>query len=408
MQNFALPKAARVMVALCAFTAVPSHGQTFTTLASFNPNAGSYDVNPGLVQGVNGNFYGTSLYGVHNNGNGTVFEATPSGIITTIYNFCSQKNCSDGATPPSGMTLAGNGNLYGTTSQSGSGVIGYGTVFEISPEGKLKTLYRFCAQVDCSDGSSPGAGVVEGMDGNFYGTTAYGGTGDGGTVFVMSPEGKLTTLHSFCVQQSCSDGYRPLANLVQGANGNFYGTNAYGGAAYHFDKAGTVFEITPAGQFTTLYNFCSQKDCADGKLPGGMIQASNGNLYGFTTKGGRHAGSGCGQDGCGTIFQVTPEGTLTTVISFDVAEGSYPTSLLQATDGNLYGTTAYGGANGYGTIFELTPAGALTLLHSFDSADGRNPASLVQATDGNFYGTSNGGGTVGWGTFFSLSVGLTP
>ena len=193
---------------------------------------------------------------------------------------------------------------------------------------------------------------------------------------------------------------------MQGTNGNFYGTNAYGGAAYNFDKAGTVFGITPAGQFTTLYNFCSQRDCADGKLPGGMIPASNGNLYGFTTKGGRHVGSGCGQGGCGTIFQVTPEGTLTTVISFDVAEGSYPTSLLQATDGNLYGTTAYGGANGYGTILAY-PTGVLTLLHSFDSADGTNPASLVSHTR-KVYGTSNGGGTGGWGTFFTLSISLAP
>ena len=164
MLKFTLMKAACLIVALCAFVAATSQAQTFTTLASFNPYSGSYDMNPGFVQGVNGSFYGTSLYGVNNNGNGTVFEATPSGIITTIYNFCSQKDCSDGATPPAGVTLAGNGNLYGTTSQSGSGVIGYGTVFEISPNGKLKTLYRFCAQVDCSDGSSPGAGVVEGTD----------------------------------------------------------------------------------------------------------------------------------------------------------------------------------------------------------------------------------------------------
>ena len=128
MLKFTLMKAACLIVALCAFVAATSQAQTFTTLASFNPYSGSYDMNPGFVQGVNGNFYGTSLYGVNNNGNGTVFEATPSGIITTIYNFCSQKDCSDGATPPAGVTLAGNGNLYGTTSQSGSGVIGYGTV----------------------------------------------------------------------------------------------------------------------------------------------------------------------------------------------------------------------------------------------------------------------------------------
>jgi uncharacterized repeat protein (TIGR03803 family) len=191
---------------------------------------------------------------------------------------------------------------------------------------------------------------------------------------------------------------------------NFYGTTVAGGA--HND--GTVFEITAAGKLRTLYSFCSQTNCTDGDQPfAGLVQGGNGNFYGTTELGGDV--TDCVPYGCGTVFKITPSGTLITLHSFVGTDGGYPQAgVVKATDGNVYGTTTLGGANGYGTIFELTKAGTLTTLYSFCSqtgcTDGENlyGNGLVQATNGNFYGTTYGGGANGDGTVFSLSVGLGP
>lgn len=173
-----------------------------------------------------------------------------------------------------------------------------------------------------------------------------------------------------------------------------------GGAGLHAD-AGAVFKITPSGALTTLHSF----DGTDGAyLTAGLVQASDGNFYGTTSSGGAN-------QYYGTVFKITPSGTLTVLHSFDGADGNYPSSvLLQATDGNFYGTTIYGGTFNDGTIFKITPDGTLTVLHSFNGADGEYPyGGLMQATDGSFYGTtSNGGAYENYGTVFSLSVGLAP
>ena len=179
-----------------------------------------------------------------------------------------------------------------------------------------------------------------------------------------------------------------------------YGTTEYGGA----NRYGTVFKITPSGALTKLYSFCSQSGCADGANPfGPLVQATDGNLYGTTQIGGANT-SGCGGQGCGTVFKITPSGTLTTLYSFcsqsGCPDGANPYSrLVQATDGNFYGTTVSGGAftycgfaGGCGTVFKITPSGSLTTLHSFDGGDGAGPLGLVQATGGNFYGTTSSGG----------------
>jgi len=186
---------------------------------------------------------------------------------------------------------------------------------------------------------------------------------------------------------------------VQATNGNFYGTTEIGGA----DGYGTVFKITPKGALTTLYSFCAQLNCTDGATPyAGLVQATNGNFYGTTFNGGA--------DGYGTVFRITSRGTLRTLHSFDGTDGASPIAgLVQATNGNFYGTTEIGRANGEGTVFEITPRGTLTTLHSFAGADGAFPfAGLAQDTDGNFYGTAYQGGTANDGTVFSLSVGLGP
>ncbi len=181
----------------------------------------------------------------------------------------------------------------------------------MSSAGTLTTLYSFCAQTNCPDGSQPYAGLVQGSDGNFYGTAAGGGTHNGGTVFKITPEGKLTTLYQFCSETDCKDGDQPYGALIQGVSGNFFGTTSTGGA----NNQGTVFKLTPSGTLTTLYSFCAQTNCPDGSQPyAGLVQGSDGNFYGTTYSGGGLQGIACVNDlidgvaGCGTIFKVTPGG----------------------------------------------------------------------------------------------------
>jgi uncharacterized repeat protein (TIGR03803 family) len=231
--------------------------------------------------------------------------------------------------------------LYGTSSNGG--INGVGTVFKITPEGKLTTLYSFCAQTNCTDGANPAAGLIQVPNGDFYGTTGGGGTSDAGTVFKITPKGVLTTLHRF----SGTDGNTPVAGLVRATNGGFYGTTVFGGVY----GDGTVFKITAAGVLSTLYSFCALTKCADGANPSaGLTLASDGNLYG-TTSGGFILGL---NNGYGTVFKITPGGKLTTLHSFHVTDGVGPVGgLVQATNGNFYGTTPEGpGASG--SLFRLS------------------------------------------------------
>jgi uncharacterized repeat protein (TIGR03803 family) len=263
---------------------------------------------------------------------------------------------------------------------------------------------------DGSDGIGSMA-LIQGTDGNFYGETTVGGTSTKcgsngcGTVFQMTPAGTLRTLYTFCLLSSCPDGTAPSGGLIQGIDGNFYGATG-GGGAY---GGGTVFTITPSGMLTTLYSFCSQTGCTDGRDPtGALVQSTDGNFYGTTWSGG--TSTKCGTYGCGTVFQVTPAGSLTTLHSFctlaGCPDGRLPSALIQATDGNFYGTTSGTSINctlRCGTVFEITPGGTLGTLHVFDSTDGADPeAALVQATDGSFYGTTTAGGSHGSGTVFRL------
>jgi len=327
-----------------------SSAQTFTSLMTFNQTNGSSPLFAPLVQGLDGNLYGTTEYGGANN-EGTVFKITPGGKLTTIYSFCQQTNCADGSVPYAGLALGANGNFYGTTSEGGAG--SSGAVFEISPAGTLTVLHSFSG----TDGATPHAGLVLGTDGNFYGTTGYGGTAPSGTgtFFKVSAAGKFTSLYSFT---GGTDGGQPYGTLIQASNGSFYGTTSYGGVGY-----GAVFEITSAGKLTPLHSF----NISDGEYPNaGLVLAANGNLYGTTSNAGATTSS------VGTVFEITLTGKFTLLYSFCssgvCSDGSSPLgTLVSGTDGNLYGVTWTGGSNNDGTIFEITPAGQLTTLHIFNS-----------------------------------------
>jgi uncharacterized repeat protein (TIGR03803 family) len=400
---------------LCAASAIALPAQTFTTLVRFDGTDGELPFS-GLVQGADGNLYGTTSGNatVCSGGEcGTVFKISPRGTLTTLYSFCAQNGCTDGLSPYAGLVLATNGDFYGTTQYGGA--YGSGTVFKITPGGALTTLYSFCPQGDgnCTDGQNPSvASLVQAHNGDFYGATQQGGGANSGTIFTITPSGTLTTLYSFCSAIGCPDGSSPNG-LIQAADGDFYGTTGFGGVpAPGAAASGTVFKITASGALTTLYTFC----CASGSEPlGALVQGVDGNFYGTTTGGGTGA--------YGTVFEITPTGKLTKLYNFcsqsGCTDGSRPYGqLVHGTDGNFYGTTIAGGANYGGTIFKITPSGALTTLYSFCSslpgcADGYQPTTgLVQATNGNFYGTTfNGGmgyGGQGFGTVFRLSVGLGP
>jgi len=402
---------------LCILTTIALPAQTLITLFSFDPSS-TVGANPlaGLVQATNGALYGSTEYGGANNC-GTIFAITPRGALTTVYSFPSGPPCNNLS---SALVQAANGDLYGTRQYGGGEGLSYcfggcGAVFKITLSGSLTTLHSFCSQIECDDGMIPQGGLVQAANGDLYGTTWGGGAsiyGTYGTVFSITPSGTLTTLYSFCLESGCPDGSGPSGSLVQATNGDFYGTSDNGGALGFCPPqgvptqpqgCGTVFTITPSGTLTTLYSFCAQSGCADGALPsGGLVRAADGDFYGTTSSGGA-ANSG-------TVFRITPSGTLTTLYSFCSQSGCPHGAggMFEATDGNFYGTADGGGASGLGTVFRITPAGALTTLDSFNGTNGSRPEGLAQATNGDLYGATELGGADDHGTVFGLSVGLEP
>ena len=402
---------------LWAVAAAALSAQTFTTLHNFNGTDGAYPY-AGLAQAANGSLYGTTSNGGANNCDGvgyrcgTVFKITPDGTLTSV-----SFDGPDGYFPSGTLIQATDGNLYGTTEYGG--LLNYcgagcGAIFKTTQGGTLTLLYSFGA----TGVYDPEGGLIQGTDEDFYGTAYIGGAGQSGIVFKITPDGTLTTLYNFCVDDgACLDGAFPTAGLVEGTDGNFYGTTHLGGAI----GEGTVFRITPNGVLTTLHSFCSLRNCNDGYVPlVGLLLGSDGNLYGATSGGGDAGGVNCEPYGCGTIFKIAPSGILTTLYRFGGTDGRSPQALIEGSDGDFYGTTSAGGANkhcdegyGCGTIFKLTPNGTLASLYSFCSksgcADGYDPlGGLVQDTNGILYGTTDAGGANKYGTVFSLSVGLGP
>ena len=382
---------------------------TLITLADFGMGNGQRPNSP-LIQGLDGNFYDTTYQGGAWR-NGTVFNMTPAGIVTTLYSFCPENNCNAGNHAQAGMTLFSDGNYYGTNTTLGTG--NGGTFFQVTPQGVFTVLYNFCSLPSCADGSAPDGPLTVGSDGYLYGTTVSGGANNEGTVFKITPQGVLTTLHSFALSEGASP-----ESLVLATDGNFYGTAFSGGSGAFCvpaNNCGTVFKMTPQGVLTKLYDFCQLASCTDGFYPFGFIQAADGNFYGTTLLGGANTKG----QGYGTAFKITSKGSFTTLYSFcsmaNCADGYTPVGMIQANDGNLYGTTGAGGATtNAGTVFELTVKGALTTLYDFCTGGGTNcpdgayPLRLLQGTDGSFYGVTYYGGpkSSNYGTAFKLTTGL--
>ena len=297
----------------------------------------------GLVQGSDGNLYGTTyMKGASNCSCGNVFRISPGGVYTNLHYFSSLTN--DGGSPRGALVQGSDGNFYGTAVSGGSGTGGGGVVYRISPGGSYTNLYSFPSYP--KDGYSPIGALTPGSDGNFYGTTLSGGTNSFGTVFRISPSGSYSNLHSFAggFYYGNSDGQHPYGPLVQGHDGNFYGTTAGGGT--NANVAGTVFRISPGGDCTTLYSFGG---APDGSQPeAGLVLGSDGNFYGTTYGGGTNI---CG---CGTIFRISPSGQYKSLYSFAAAgTGTLVAGLVQGSDGNFYGT---GEGTGAGTVFKLAAA----------------------------------------------------
>ncbi len=360
-------------------------GNGFTEILLHSFTGNPFDPIPGLVMDSAGNLYGTITYAGTADA-GIVFKVDPTGKMTVLYNF---QVGTDGRSPRGSLITDKAGNLYGTTFYGGTA--GGGTVFKVDPTGKETVLYSFQGG---TDGEDPYAGLIMDNAGNLYGTTWYGGTAGTGTVFKLDPTGKETVLYSF---QGGADGEDPYASLIMDNAGNLYGTTYSGGTC----GDGIVFKVDPTGKETVLYNFQGGADGANSR--GGLVMDSTGNLYGTTLYGG--TSSNCSVSlGCGTVFKLDPTGKKTVLYSFQGGtDGSLPyAGLIMDSAGNLYGTTGGGGKGG--TVFEMDPTGKKTVLYSFQgSPDGKFPtASLIMDSAGNLYGTTVGGGTVDGGSVFKV------
>ncbi len=308
--------------------------------------------------------------------------------VTTIYNFAD--NGISGANPWYVTLVQGtNGNLYGTTYNGGANL--QGTVFNVTTSGQLKIIHNFGTTT--ADGAFPTGGLTLGTDGNFYGTTMQGGNQSMGVIFKITPTGTLTILHNF---NTFKDGAFPWGPPILASDGNFYGTTSGGGA----NSRGIVYKITSAGVFNEIYKF--DVTLLHGYSPiAPPTQGTDGFLYIPVSQGGTSF--------CGTILKLSTSGVVNNTYSFPCGPGgSFPIGpLVQASNGNFYSTTQNGGTNNEGTIYQVTPDLAVTVLHSFGAifGDGTFPAAgLLLATDGNYYSATSDGGSSGDGTLFNTST----
>jgi uncharacterized repeat protein (TIGR03803 family) len=392
VQRFRPAILAVVALALMAAGTTTAQAQ-FSVLYDFGTTgtAGANPSNPGiLAQGRDGNMYGTTVNGGAN-AVGSIFQITPAGKLTEIYSF----DQTHGYAPYSGLTLGTDGNFYGATQYGGT--FGFGTIFQVTPSGAEKPIYNFTGG---TDGLYPSAPPVLGTDGSLWGTS-QGDFHNNGTLYQLTTAGKFTRWYTFIGPQG-SD--QPRAPLLLASDGNFYGTTQVGGR--NGDNSGTLFSVTPAGKVKILFDF----DGTHGAAPlAPLIQGSDGFLYGTTFTGG--------SQGAGVVFRAPFSGKPT--VLYNLPGGIGPNNpyggMVQATDGNFYGTTFQGGAASDGDIFRMTSKGLVTPLLDFNVTNGYRPeVTLLQHTNGILYGDTVEGGTgtpcqnVGCGVFFSWNPGLKP
>jgi uncharacterized repeat protein (TIGR03803 family) len=408
MKRSKSPVTVRIALACAALAfsmAACAQAQIVINLANFDGKNGSGPV--GLIQATDGNFYGTTeLGGAH--GKGTVFRMTPTGQITSIYSFCEQANCADGQRPITAPVLGSDGNLYGVTNTGGSHAKS-GTIYKMTLDGKITTLHVFsCPTSACADGQYP-TGIVEASDGYFYGTATNGGEFNSGTIFRISPTGRFELLHTFCSAANCADGGIPLFPPIQASDGNFYGGTNAGGGRDVATQGGVVYKLTPGGTLTVVQDFCYgfSDTCLTGAYPTRLVQDAKGNFFGTTASGGSY--------NSGTAFEITSTGQFVGLHRFTYSGGvDAATGLILASDGNLYGVALdnanfAGEPGGHGIIFEITAAGEFATLATFEDCP---IGPLFQGTDGSFYGVTGLGGKgnsgYGFGTVYRLSNGLSP
>ncbi|HET6181037.1 MAG TPA: choice-of-anchor tandem repeat GloVer-containing protein [Candidatus Sulfotelmatobacter sp.] len=355
-----------------------AQAQTFTDLFDFDGTAhGCCASYPGvLAQGRDGNLYGTTLQGGAN-GRGTVFKATLSGTVTVLHSF----NVTDGMGPQGGLTLGMDGNFYGTT--NGGGANSKGTVYKVTPSGTYTVIHDFTGT---GDGGFPHASPIAAPDGNLYGPA---GLGSSGIIYKITPTGTLTPIATLGLESD--------STLTLGVDGKLYGVTQVGGT----NNRGTVFSVTTAGVLKTIFSF---NDPTGATPYGPILQAVDGNFYGTSYTGGSAGG--------GVVYKMTPAGVFTVIHNFDSSNralGINPiTGMVQGSDGFLYGVTAGGGASFGGTIFKLkTDGSSFAVVHSFDVTHGSSPYSLPTLhTNGKIYGLTNLGGAHNDGTLYSLANGL--
>ena len=367
-----------------------SAAQTVRTLYNFNGIDGASPANLVLTQGRDGALYGATIYGGTNN-IGVIFKITPAGKYTVLHNLY---GATDGGYPSS-LTLGSDGNFYGTAEGGGTG--DYGTIFKISPSGTFTVLHSFNG--NGSEGSLPSTPPIQASDGNFYGTTNFGGTGNSGTVYKLTSAGSLTVLYNFAPAGGGSGSATGIP--TQGGDGYLYILEANGGVS----SCGRILKLSTAGVLNDNYDF----DCqTTGRAPvGRLVLGANGNLYGANLHGGIYD---CGSGNCeaGLLFQLAPNFIYTILYDFGgiVGEGREPMGVILGSDGRFYGNDVAGGAFGYGTIYRYSPGGVPDAL--FNWTGDIAPAGLTQHTNGAFYGANNRGGTSSLGTIYNLKAGLGP
>ncbi len=360
----------------------PVSGPVFETVQGF-PLGPNYPACKPLLDAA-GNFYGTT-HSTGGSGGGTIFKVRPNGDVATLHHF---DNRHGGG--PNGLTAGTDGNYYGVTDSGGA--FDAGVFFRITPGGVFTVLHEFNGD---SDGGFPIARLLRASDGNFYGTTYLGGSQGLGTFYKITPTGTLTTIVNWT---NDAVGWGPNGDVVQAADGSFFGTNRSANVPGHEDS-GSVFRVSQSGIATVVASLANLP-AMDSCLPDGLMQASDGNFYGTTFYGGSKQ--------AGTIYKVTPAGVITLLAEFGPSENDRPAgALVEGADGCLYGTSHDGGTGGGGTIFKITKSGTLTTLFNMEigSEGPSNPwAGLVKGPNGTFYGTSEGGGTYFRGTLFKLDA----